>query len=94
MVLESGHNVIAYDEIRNLVKSLQPNCLLTDHTHLSDPWEVDIVNFEEPVGSFAPADNTYAAQQEQKINSSGATTGFGRPVSAISCRSLLSSTIT
>ena len=51
-----GHNKVAYQKIRELVKSLQPNCLLTDHTHLVDPWEVDIVNFEEPTGAFAPGE--------------------------------------
>ena len=61
------------------MKSLQPNCLLTDHTHLVDPWEVDIVNFEEPTGAFAPANNTYAAAQETKINNSGGNDWFWAP---------------
>jgi len=76
---KTGHHAIAYQEIRELVKSLQPNCLLTDHTHLADPWEVDIANFEEPAGSFAPATNTYAAQQETKINTSGGNDWFWAP---------------
>jgi alpha-L-fucosidase len=74
-----GHNKVAYQTIRALVKSLQPNCLLTDHTHLVDPWEVDIVNFEEPTGAFAPANNTYAAAQETKINKSGGNDWFWAP---------------
>jgi alpha-L-fucosidase len=74
-----GHNKVAYQTIRELVKSLQPNCLLTDHTHLVDPWEVDIVNFEEPTGAFAPANNTYAAAQETKINKSGGNDWFWAP---------------
>ena len=56
---QMGHNAVAYQEIRDLVKSLQPNCLLTDHAHLADPWDIDIVNFEEPRGGWAPAGNTY-----------------------------------
>ena len=74
-----GHNKVPYQTIRELVKSLQPNCLLTDHTHLVDPWEVDIVNFEEPAGAFAPASNTYAAAQETKINNSGGNDWFWAP---------------
>jgi alpha-L-fucosidase len=74
-----GHNAVAYDRIRALVKSLQPDCLLTDHTHLNDPWEVDITNFEEPAGSFVPANNTYAGNQEQKINASGGNDWFWAP---------------
>ena len=76
---KTGHNAISYEEIRNLVKSLQPNCLLTDHTHLADPWDVDIANFEEPAGSFAPSTNTYAAQQETKINTTGGNDWFWAP---------------
>ena len=74
-----GHNKVAYQAIRELVKSLQPNCLLTDHTHLVDPWEVDIVNFEEPTGAFSPATNTYAAEQDTKINGSGGNDWFWAP---------------
>jgi alpha-L-fucosidase len=74
-----GHNAASYEKIRQLVKSLQPNCLLTDHTHLASPWEVDIVNFEEPTGTFAPAGNTYVATQEQKINASGGNDWFWAP---------------
>jgi alpha-L-fucosidase len=53
--------------------------LLTDHTHLADPWDVDIVNFEEPSGAFAPAGNTYAAEQDTKINGSGGNDWFWNP---------------
>jgi alpha-L-fucosidase len=74
-----GHKAVAYEQIRALVKSLQPNCLVTDHTHLNDPWEVDITNFEEPAGSFVPANNTYAGNQEQKINASGGNDWFWAP---------------
>jgi alpha-L-fucosidase len=74
-----GHKAVAYQEIHELVKSLQPDCLVTDHTHLASPWDVDLVNFEEPTGVFAPADNTYAATQEQKINSSGGNDWFWAP---------------
>ena len=76
---QMGHNQIPYQEIRSLVKSLQPNCLLTDHAHLADPWDMDIVNFEEPRGGWAPAGNTYPAQQEQKVNASGGNDWFWAP---------------
>jgi alpha-L-fucosidase len=76
---QMGHNAVAYQEIRGLVKALQPDCLLTDHTHLADPWDVDVVNFEEPRGGWAPADNTYPAQQEQKVNAKGGNDWFWAP---------------
>lgn len=76
---QMGHNAMAYQQIRGLVKSLQPNCLLTDHAHLADPWDMDIVNFEEPRGGWAPAGNTYPAQQEQKVNAAGGNDWFWAP---------------
>jgi alpha-L-fucosidase len=64
---QMGHRSVPYQEIRALVKRLQPGCLLLDHTHLFSPWEADIAAIEEPKGFFAPADNTFPATQEQKI---------------------------
>jgi alpha-L-fucosidase len=74
-----GHLAIAYQEIHELVKSLQPNCLLADNTHVASPWNADIVTFEEPQGVFAPAGNTYPAHQAQKINNSGGNDWFWAP---------------
>jgi alpha-L-fucosidase len=76
---QMGHQEVAYQEIRGLVKSLQPDCLLTDHTHLADPWNVDIVSFEEPKGAWAPPGNTYPGAQGQKINASGGNDWFWAP---------------
>jgi alpha-L-fucosidase len=76
---QMGHNAVAYQEIYNLVKSLQPNCLVTDHTHMDQPWDVDVVNFEEPKGAWAPAGNTYPAQQGNKVNSTGGNDWFWAP---------------
>ncbi len=76
-----GHRNMPYQEIRELIKSLQPNCLILDHSHLMSPWDADIVSFEEPKSAlaFAPADNTYAANQGQKINGSGGNDWFWAP---------------
>jgi alpha-L-fucosidase len=74
-----GHMAIAYQEIHELVKSLQPGCLLADNTHLASPWDVDIVHFEEPQGVFAPPGNTYPAHQGQKINATGGNDWFWAP---------------
>jgi alpha-L-fucosidase len=76
---QMGHNAVAYEEIRRLVKSLQPDCLLTDHTHLAAPWDVDVISFEEPRGGWAPAGNTVPAQQGQKVNAAGGNDWFWAP---------------
>jgi len=64
---KTGHKSVPYQEIRELVKSLQPSCLMLDHTHFMSPWDADIAAIEEPKGAFVPADNTYPATQGQKI---------------------------
>jgi alpha-L-fucosidase len=74
-----GHQAMPYQEIRELVKSLQPNCLMLDHTHLMSPWDADVVAIEEPKGAFASPDNTYPATQGQKINATGGNDWFWAP---------------
>ena len=60
-----GHKAVPYQEIRALVKSLQPDCLILDHTHLMSPWDADLAGFEEPQGPCSrPADNTFPAIQD------------------------------
>src|SRR5262245_7112159 len=74
-----GHKAMPYQEIRELVKSLQPNCLMLDHTHFMSPWDADVAAIEEPKGAFVPADNTFPATQGQKINASGGNDWFWAP---------------
>jgi alpha-L-fucosidase len=62
-----GHNTIPYQEIRDFVKSLQPDCLIADHDGVGQPWDEDIVLYEEPKGIYCPTTNTDAAHQEQTI---------------------------
>ena len=64
------------------MKSLQPDCLLTDHTHLHDPWEVDIVNFEEPRGRSRQRPTPTPRTRPRRSTPRAATTGSGRRTSA------------
>ena len=82
LVLEDGPQGDAVPGDPRAGEVAAADCLLTDHTHLHDPWDVDVASFEEPKGAFAPADNTYPATQGQKINAAAATTGSGRRASA------------
>lgn len=54
-----GHREVPYDEIRALVKKLQPECIMIDNTHLRCLYDNDMVHFED--GSPCPADNTLPA---------------------------------
>ncbi len=75
-----GHRQIPYQEIRALVKSLQPDCLMLDNSHLMSPWENDLAGVEEAQGNvFVPADNTFPAVQMQKINAAGGNDWFWAP---------------
>lgn len=68
---QMGHQQIPYGEIRTHIKSLRPDCLIMGIDGLTEPWDTDIVFFEEPKGVWAPAGNTYAACQAQNIVSTG-----------------------
>ena len=72
-----GHKAVPYDEIRNLVKSLQPNCLLVDNTHLPCLYHNDLIHFED--GSPCPDDNTLPAILSLLINKSGGNGWFWAP---------------
>ncbi len=54
-----GHKEVPYDEIRALVKTLQPGCVMIDNTHLHCLYNNDIIHFED--GSACPPDNTVPA---------------------------------
>lgn len=64
---EMGHNQVAYQDIRELVKRLQPNILIVDHNGQTQPWDEDIIYFEEPKGVWAPNNNSYAANQGKPL---------------------------
>ena len=53
-----GHRDVSYIEIRDLIRELQPDCLVTDHTHLQAIYHLDIPYFEGPFGAFPEAGNT------------------------------------
>ena len=75
-----GHRAVPYDEIRALVKSLQPGCLLLDNAHIMSPWESDLAGVEEAQGgAFIPEGNTFPGLQMQKINASGGNDWFWAP---------------
>jgi alpha-L-fucosidase len=71
-----GHNAVPYQEIRQLVKSLQPNCLVFDQTQLMNLWDVDAALFDETWGVTSPVDNTLPSTQIQKIKNSGGNNWF------------------
>ncbi|PZF99466.1 alpha-L-fucosidase [Micromonospora endophytica] len=65
---QMGQQDVPYQQIRNLVRSLQPDCVMIDIGGLTQPLIGDAIFFEEPLGIRAPAGNTYAALQGQTIS--------------------------
>ncbi|WP_327699107.1 alpha-L-fucosidase [Streptomyces sp. NBC_00459] len=65
---QMGQQAVSYQKIRELVKSLQPDCVMLDICGLLEPFCGDAIFFEEPLGITAPAGNTYAGMQGQTIS--------------------------
>ena len=79
-----GHKKVPYDEIRTLVKKLQPDCLLVDNTHLQCLYDNDMIHYE--AGGTCPENNTLPALQSALINKGGGNDWFwgtGVPTSVL-----------
>ncbi|HEX8627424.1 MAG TPA: RICIN domain-containing protein, partial [Catenuloplanes sp.] len=66
-----GHQAMPYQELREHIKSLQPDILIIDHNGQTELWEQDAIYFEEPKGIWAPPTNTYASCQGVNIVNTG-----------------------
>jgi alpha-L-fucosidase len=65
---QMGHKDVPYQEIRSLIKKLQPNCLLIDLNGLTENWESDVLFYEEPKGIYCPESNTDVSCQGMTIS--------------------------
>jgi alpha-L-fucosidase len=67
-----GQKVFPMDVVRDTIRKMQPNCVITDHNGLMrGPWGAeDLFMVEEPKGVFCPSGNTYASSQDQTITGS------------------------
>lgn len=57
-----GYREADYSEIRELIRKLQPNCLVADNNHIQGYYRNDYVMFEGPFGAYPPEDNTMASE--------------------------------
>jgi len=71
-----------FAEIHDLIKSLQPDILITDHDGIQGPWDADLVMYEEPKGVFSLPETRLAAGQDKQINGTGGNDWFGHLESA------------
>jgi alpha-L-fucosidase len=67
-----GQKNFPMDVVRDTIRKMQPNCVITDHNGLMrGPWGAeDLFMVEEPKGVFCPSGNTYASSQDQTITGS------------------------
>jgi alpha-L-fucosidase len=74
---KTGHKNVSYEEIRTLIKSLQPNCLIIENEHLGLLFNTDLIHYES--GTTAPADNTLPSMASRLINYSVGNDWFWAP---------------
>jgi alpha-L-fucosidase len=65
---QMGNQQVPMQRVRDLVKTLQPNCIMIDICAVLTPWLSDAIFWEEPLGIQAPAGNTWAGLQGQTIS--------------------------
>ena len=51
---QMGHREVSFSEIRELIRKLQPECLVADNTHLQGSYHNDYIMFEGPFGAYPP----------------------------------------
>jgi alpha-L-fucosidase len=62
-----GHRELDFTRLRELIRTLQPDCLVADNTHLQGYYHNDYVMFEGPFGAYPPKNNTMASAICDKI---------------------------
>lgn len=65
---QMGLQQVPLQRVRDLVKTLQPDCVMVDICAVLTPWLSDAIFWEEPLGIQAPAGNTWAGVQGQTIS--------------------------
>ncbi|WP_267277054.1 alpha-L-fucosidase [Arthrobacter sp. CDRTa11] len=65
---QMGHQQVPLQRVRDLVKTLQPDCVMIDICAVLTPWLGDAIFWEEPFGITVPAGNTWAGLQGQTIS--------------------------
>jgi hypothetical protein len=74
-----GYNRVPYDTIKNLVKGLQPNCLMIENNHFGTMVNTDIIEYEMPIDGPPKVDNILPAEGCQAIRASSDHCWFWHP---------------
>jgi alpha-L-fucosidase len=66
-----GYNRVPYDTVRNLIKSIQPNCLIVENNHEFTTVHSEIIEYEMPIdgppklGNIRPAEGNEPIRADQ-----------------------------
>ena len=52
-----GYQIVPYDTIRNLIKSIQPKCLIVENNHYFSMKTTDIIQYEMPLDGMPNSNN-------------------------------------
>ena len=64
-----GYNRVPYDTIRNLIKSIQPHCLIVENNHEFTTVHSEMIEYEMPIDGPPPIGNIRPAEGNQPIRS-------------------------
>jgi alpha-L-fucosidase len=66
-----GYNKVPYATIRNLVKTLQPGCLISENNYYKSLKNTEIVTWEKAVVGFPPEGNVLPSEAGNTIRTEG-----------------------
>jgi len=75
-----GYNLVPYDTIKNLIKSIQPSCLLAENNHRFNTEFSEIIEYEMPIDGPPKIDNVKPAEGGQVIRASADHCWFWHPI--------------
>jgi alpha-L-fucosidase len=74
-----GYNKVPYDTIKNLIRSIQPNCLIIENNHTFNTLPSDIIEYEMPIDGPPKISNVQPAEGCQAIRAAKPNCWFWHP---------------
>ena len=75
-----GYNRVPYDTIRNLIKSIQPHCLIVENNHEYTTAHSEIIEYEMPIDGPPPQGNIRPAEGNLPIRADEQHAWFWHPI--------------
>jgi alpha-L-fucosidase len=75
-----GYKFVPWDTIRNLVKGIQPKCLMIENNHKYTMTNTEIIEYEMPIDGPPKGNNTLPCEGAQVIRAATDHCWFWHPV--------------